>query len=188
MSIKVLGGFAKGMSLKTPSSRKTRPTSVMLKRKIFDSFQDLEGFVFVDLCSGTGSIALEALSRGADFVYAVESAKLAFEVLKDNSKSFKSKYATQNIHYIKQRFEKFLRGFQFEDGKKYFIFFDPPYDDLKLYDVFFEMIRKLSFKGVVVVEACNQKTMKFDQFVEKYGEPHKNYKQGTSFFALYRVS
>ena len=73
MSVKILGGPLKGLDLKVCDSKTLRPTSVMLRRKIFDSHQNLEGFFFVDACAGTGAVGIEAFSRGAQKSYFFEN-------------------------------------------------------------------------------------------------------------------
>jgi 16S rRNA (guanine966-N2)-methyltransferase len=81
MSIKILGGVAKGFTLVTPSESITRPTSVLLKRRLFDFYQNLNGHYFIDLCAGSGSIGIEAASRGAYPVLLVESNPKAYKVI-----------------------------------------------------------------------------------------------------------
>ena len=56
MSIKILGGFARGQVLAVPKTDSIRPTSVMLRRRIYDFFQDLDGFYFLDICAGSGAM------------------------------------------------------------------------------------------------------------------------------------
>jgi 16S rRNA (guanine966-N2)-methyltransferase len=63
MSIKILGGIAKGTILFLPDEKLTRPTLVLLKRKIFDAIQNFDGKIFIDACAGSGAIGLEAWSR-----------------------------------------------------------------------------------------------------------------------------
>ena len=87
MSISILGGVAKGAKLATPSSHNTRPTSVLLKRRLFDSHQSFEGIEFYDICAGSGSMGIEAMSRGAEKVIFVESNQMA---LVQGSKAFKA--------------------------------------------------------------------------------------------------
>ncbi len=189
MSIKILGGVARNFDLATPHSKNTRPTSVMLKRRLFDSVQDFSHIVFVDLCAGSGAIGLEALSRGAQSVMLIESNKNAFRLLKQNAQNIRKKFPELGKVVVKPSdFKRWLKQEITELNKlqdKLYIFFDPPYEQVQLYDDFFAMIKGLEVPAKLVVEACQQKTMKFDQFAEKYGEPDKIFEQGTSFFAIY---
>ena len=76
MTIKIAGGFAKGLTLsyKKKITPVVRPTASMLKRKFFDSHQDFSDSIFVDCCAGTGQVGFEGLSRGARSVYFSSSA------------------------------------------------------------------------------------------------------------------
>src|SRR3990172_5277353 len=96
MSIKILGGIAKGTILFLPNEKLARPTLVLLKRKIFDAAQNFEGSIFIDACAGSGAIGLEAWSRGADRVYLIESDKKVFDCLLKNTEKIE-KHFNQEI-------------------------------------------------------------------------------------------
>ena len=192
MSINILGGVAKGFSLATPHDSITRPTSVLLKRRLFDFFQTLHGFEFIDLCAGSGSMGLEAVSRGAENLVLVESNTKAFQILKLNVKAIEDKFKFQNIKLVKSSFHKWLNSFfedyqlrSLEQRRETIIFFDPPYEQVIFYQEFFHMIKTNFFKGIVIVEACRQKTMEEKVFLQEFGQPDRYYRQGTSFLYLY---
>ena len=109
MSITIIAGFAKGLKLQVPS-RGVRPTSVMLKRKIFDSNAGrLESFDrFVDLCSGSGAIGLEAISRGAQKLLSVEKNRSPFEILRKNVVHFQESYDLDRHRIALQKKVQFL--------------------------------------------------------------------------------
>ena len=63
--MKIIAGTAKGRKLKSRKGMDTRPTLANVKESLFSIIQNyIEGCRFLDLFSGTGNIALEALSRG----------------------------------------------------------------------------------------------------------------------------
>lgn len=192
MSINILGGLAKGFSLVTPHDSITRPTSVLLKRRLFDYFQSFTGYDFIDICAGSGSIGLEAISRGADSACFIEMNPKAYKVLQTNINAFQTKYGELELSSQKTDFDKWLKNFfkEYEilsDEKKssFILFFDPPYEKVDLYEKFFTLLKENSFKGIAVVEGCRQKTMPLEDFIIKFGEPDRNYQQGTSFLYLY---
>ena len=85
MSLKLLSGEAARFELKQLKSSGLRPTSAMLKRKFFDAYRsEIPGSNFIDLCAGSGSVALEAFSRRADSVICVDTSIKAIESLKQN--------------------------------------------------------------------------------------------------------
>ncbi|MFG6348320.1 MAG: RsmD family RNA methyltransferase, partial [Lachnospiraceae bacterium] len=76
--MKVIAGTARGMNLATPQGRHTRPTTGRIKETLFNIIQaDVPGSRFIDLYSGSGSIAIEALSRGAKEAVFVDNNKEA---------------------------------------------------------------------------------------------------------------
>ena len=186
--IKIFGGVAKGFSLKTPSDNLTRPTSVLLRRKLFDSIQDLSGMVFIDLCAGIGSVGLEASSRGADKVYFVEKSRAAMNILKKNVQLFDQKFNhLSHFSIIQKDFRKCLREIieQQTENHSVIVFFDPPYEEIDLYFDFFKLFNTLRFQGRLVIEACQNKTMKMEDFQANFGDSTKSFRQGTSYFLIY---
>ncbi len=190
MSLKILGGIARGFALQQPSSQKTRPTSALLKRKFFDANQDLSDFEFIDLCAGTGSIGLEALSRGSKKVYLVESDKRVFNILKQNKQKLIDKYFNDDelsCDLFFGDYKKWLKSHSSILNSSSIVFFDPPYEKIDEYRKFFKLMAKIDLKVMFIVEACEQKTLRLDAFVAEFGNPDKIYKQGTHFFALYNI-
>lgn len=185
MSINLIGGIAKGFKIKTIDSDGTRPTSIMLKRKIFDAFQNLDNYEFYDLCAGSGSIGLEAASRGASSLVMCEKDPRAYKTLKSNVLEFKKTYNLNNITTEKADFLKTLKNIEINLNREYFIFFDPPYERVDMYESFINYIDSIDFNGVVVIEACRQKTISVDEFEKKFKQFDKVYKQGTSYFGLF---
>ena len=188
MSLRILGGEARGLLLSAPVGTETRPTSVMLKRRLFDSKQDFTGSIFIDLCAGSGQVGLEALSRGAFEVYLVEKSPRSHQICKSNVAEFKKFTNLGNAAAVKADYLKWLTCFLsgLDDTKEVFIFFDPPYDLITGYKEVFKLLKESGFKGELVFEACSQKTMKMDEFNNLFPGAYKTFKQGTSFFNIYR--
>ena len=74
---RIIGGSAGGRRLQTPPGDATRPTADRVREALFSAleaeFGTLHGLRFLDLYAGSGAVALEAASRGAVDVAAVES-------------------------------------------------------------------------------------------------------------------
>ncbi len=69
----------------TPEGMDTRPTQDIIKETLFNIIQfDVPGCVFLDLCAGSGSIGIEALSRGARKAYFAENGKSAAGCIQAN--------------------------------------------------------------------------------------------------------
>ena len=73
---RIIGGSARGRTLRTPSGSATRPTSDRVREALFSSLEaslgTLSGATFLDVYAGTGAVGLEAASRGAAWVTLVE--------------------------------------------------------------------------------------------------------------------
>lgn len=86
--MKITGGIAKGVYLKTSKSQHLRPATDCLRQSIFSSLGScVQGANVLDLFAGTGSYALEALSRGASSITCVEKDKKISLLIRDNLKS-----------------------------------------------------------------------------------------------------
>jgi 16S rRNA (guanine966-N2)-methyltransferase len=85
MPIRVIAGSAKGRRLKMVPGDTTRPVMDRVKEALFNILgRDIVDSIFLDLFAGTGSIGIEALSRGALKVVFVEREKKAVQTIQDN--------------------------------------------------------------------------------------------------------
>jgi 16S rRNA (guanine966-N2)-methyltransferase len=83
--MRIIGGKYGGRKLVTFKVDHIRPTTDRVKEVIFNKLQfRIEGAQVLDLFSGTGSLAFEALSRGATQVQAVEMSKSALKIIQKN--------------------------------------------------------------------------------------------------------
>ena len=82
---KILMGKFKGKNLKLPSKETTRSSKSIVVESFFNTIQfDIIDASFVEVFSGSGSIGLEALSRGASHVLFMEQDREALKVLREN--------------------------------------------------------------------------------------------------------
>jgi 16S rRNA (guanine966-N2)-methyltransferase len=85
MPIRVIAGSAKGRKLKMVQGPGTRPVMDRVKESLFNILgAGVERCRFLDLFAGTGSVGIEALSRGAAEAVFVESAGAALRVIQEN--------------------------------------------------------------------------------------------------------
>ncbi|MGD0073040.1 MAG: 16S rRNA (guanine(966)-N(2))-methyltransferase RsmD [Candidatus Binataceae bacterium] len=85
--MRVIAGEAHGQRLKAPRGMATRPTSARVRESIFSRLAarlDFSGLAVLDLFAGTGSLGIEALSRGANSAVFVDSSRAAVAVIKEN--------------------------------------------------------------------------------------------------------
>ena len=82
---KIIAGKYKGKTLKLPSKTTTRSSKSIVLESFFNTLQfEICDANFVEVFSGSGSIGLEALSRGAKKIYFMEKDRDALKTLKEN--------------------------------------------------------------------------------------------------------
>lgn len=84
--MRILAGDSRGRRFKSvPKNLPVKPISSRIKKSVFDILRPrLEGAAFLDLYAGTGSVGLEALSRGAAFAFFVDYDKRCLAVIEEN--------------------------------------------------------------------------------------------------------
>lgn len=82
--MRIIAGKFKSRLIKAPRGNRTHPMSEKIRGALFNALGDISGKSFLDAFSGSGAVALEALSRGASPVHAVELHPDSFAVLKEN--------------------------------------------------------------------------------------------------------
>jgi 16S rRNA (guanine966-N2)-methyltransferase len=83
--MRVSGGTGRGRRLQMPRGEGVRPTSDKVRQALFNILQDrIEGASFLDLYAGTGAIGIDALSRGANRVVFVDSARSSLDAIRQN--------------------------------------------------------------------------------------------------------
>lgn len=107
-----------------PRNITARPTTDFARENIFNVLGNFDGFEdksACDLFAGTGAVSFEFLSRGCNYVTAVEKAPVQAAFIKKVADIL----GDRNIHVVKGDVFKFLE----ECGRSYdYIFADPPYD------------------------------------------------------------
>ncbi len=83
--MRVISGKIKGRRVKAPRSGFVRPTADRVKEALFNILpHDLSGFKVLDLFAGTGSLSIEALSRGAKESLLVDASRQSAKTIRDN--------------------------------------------------------------------------------------------------------
>jgi len=84
-SPRIISGSAKGFHLKSVPGEITRPITDRVKEALFNIIgADIQDTKFLDLFAGTGSVGIEALSRGASSVTFIENNRIAYQILLKN--------------------------------------------------------------------------------------------------------
>lgn len=123
--MRVISGTARGKKLNTLSGLNTRPTLDRVKEAVFSIIQfDLEDKNVLDLFSGSGALAIEALSRGAKNAVMCDNSYEAIKIIKQNVKETR---LIDKVEIINKDYAETLKKLNKENKKFDIIFLDPPY-------------------------------------------------------------
>ena len=87
---RIIAGSARGIRIKPVPGDTTRPITDRVKESLFNIIgMDVHHSTWLDLFAGTGSVGLEALSRGAEHVQFLDKERLAINTIKSNLQSTK---------------------------------------------------------------------------------------------------
>ncbi len=145
--MRVIAGKFRSRSLQSLPGLDTRPTYDRLKETLFNVLSAagrLEGSTFVDLFAGTGSIGIEALSRGAARVYFAENAKKAAQLIRANLQSLG---VSDEAEVHERTAADAIRLLDQAGVQAQIVFLDPPY---KMQGAYEQVLRLLSQTGVLI--------------------------------------
>jgi len=123
----ITAGAHKGKKIEIPDIFTTRSSKSILKESLFNTLQfDIIDKNFVEVFSGSGSIGLEALSRGAGQAYFMEYNRTAFKCLEVNVKRIDP---SKSHLFYGDSFEKFETVYSMvkKSNEKTYFYFDPPF-------------------------------------------------------------
>jgi 16S rRNA (guanine966-N2)-methyltransferase len=83
--LRIIGGKARGRKIRSVPGETTRPITDRVREALFNILGgDIQGAYFLDLFAGTGSVGIEALSRGAAYADFVDVNRLPVIIIRDN--------------------------------------------------------------------------------------------------------
>lgn len=123
--MRIITGTARGVRLETLDGDEiTRPTGEKVKEALFSMIQfEIDGARVLDVFSGSGQLALEALSRGASYAVMGDVSPEAVTVIRKNA--LKTKLA-QNTRILNLDYKTLIKGLEKRE-KFNIVFLDPPY-------------------------------------------------------------
>lgn len=124
----MIAGSARGRKLVAPAGGSVRPTKDMVREAMFsalDARGALVDAVVLDLYSGSGALAIEAISRGAARAVVVERARAGLDAIRVNVSALQ---LDDRIEVIGADVGRFVRGMPPPAAPFDLVFADPPYD------------------------------------------------------------
>jgi len=123
--VRIIGGRHRGRRLHFSPGRGLRPTPDRVRETLFNWLQaEIRGARCLDLFAGSGALGLEALSRGAACLYAVEQNRAAAQRLRDNVALLHEESAVEVLQVDALRLLKTPPDAAFD-----IVFLDPPFAD-----------------------------------------------------------
>ncbi len=177
--MRVITGSARGRKLITLEGEDVRPTTDIVKEALFSIIQfEIEGRKVLDLFGGSGQLAIEALSRGADSAVIVDMSKKSVDVIKQNLEhtGFSKKAVVvcgDALSFLSRRTEKYDIAL-----------IDPPYSKGILERALEKVPEVMNESGVIICEAPYK-----DELPEYAGgwKLLKKYRYGKTGLFLYRA-
>jgi len=178
--MRVIGGKFKGLKLMPPNDLGIRPTSDRLKEALFSILEskkyniNIHNSSVIDICSGTGALGIEALSRGAKEVCFIDKDIKSIRIIQKNTSKLNINH--EDKIFIKIIKDEVTKALQKIDSIYDIVLIDPPYNtniinetlqDLKNYN----LIKTHSY---IFAESSNAEIFDFNGYelldTKKYGK------------------
>jgi 16S rRNA (guanine(966)-N(2))-methyltransferase RsmD len=186
----IISGKYKGKQILIPSVSTTRSSKSILRESLFNTIAfDVVDSIFVEMFAGSGSIGLEALSRGAKEAIFVERDRGVYRLLKENIKNIAPRDSTAYNGDIFELFDIIYRDLK-RKKEPTILYLDPPFNIREgmedIYKRVIDLISKMDgdFIKYVIVEHLS--SVEMPKEINKL-ELTKFKKFGKSALSYYRL-
>lgn len=167
--MRVISGWLGGRIFEAPHGHRTHPMSEKVRGALFGALGDIKGLSILDAFSGSGALAIEAISRGAKNIVAIEVDPAAHRVIQRNLKSFAIEDRVKATRAYSGAWSTRHQSELFD-----IVLLDPPFDNIPYRDLL-RMPRHLADEGVLVLSWPGKaKALKFDDLkvvrAKNYGD------------------
>ncbi|MCR3759318.1 16S rRNA (guanine(966)-N(2))-methyltransferase RsmD [Clostridium felsineum] len=158
--MRIISGKARGRKILPPVGMgTTRPTLDRVKEAMFNIIQlDVPEAVVLDMFSGTGSLGLEAASRGAKECYLIDKSSVTYPILKQNVENLKFDKECKTLNMDSYEALNYFKS----KGKEFtLIFIDPPYAKEMIPPAIEEISKNelLTKEGLIVTKIDSDETI-----------------------------
>ncbi len=186
--MRVIAGKARRLLLKTTPGLDTRPTIDRIKETLFNIINPyIPGSSFLDLFSGSGSIGIEALSRGAKKCVFVDNSAKAVSCIKENLTFTK---LIDDALVLQKNAISAINELSLSKQKFDIVYIDPPYS-LGLEE---DTLKALASSNIIdedtliIIEADKNNNLEFISSLPFVIEREKNYKTNKHYFLRFGES
>lgn len=173
--MRVIGGILSGRTFNSVHGHRTHPMSEKIRGAIFNALGDVEGLTVLDVYGGTGALAIEALSRGAESAIVLDADTAAVRTIKENAEKLG---LTEQLHVTKAFARAWSR--RFENKKFDLVFLDPPYDAVEPKELL--LLTKHVKKGGLLVLSLPPNTGFRYAHTRQELLMYKNYRDAETYF------
>lgn len=187
---KIIGGKYKGKILQLPSLEVTRSSKSILKESFFNVLQfDIMDAVFIEVFGGSGTIGLEALSRGAKHSYFCEIDKSSYKTLRSNCDNIDSLNSTCLFGDSFEKIPQILEQLK-NKSDEVIVYIDPPFefrDGMSdIYDKSFGLVKNITNENVILIAFEHMTGLEMPEDLGKFTK-YKTKKFGKSSLTYYRM-
>ena len=127
LTTRIIGGKYRGKKIALPSKSVTRSSKARLRESLFNTIQfDLIDKNFVEMFGGSGSVGLEAISRGAKRAWFIEFDPDAYRTLRSNCRLIDASKCDVRHGDAFEVLPQILKEIE-NEGEKAYIYIDPPF-------------------------------------------------------------
>lgn len=170
--LRISSGTFRGRGITSPEGMTVRPTATRIKEALFSRYRSrMIGADFLDLFAGTGQMGLEAVSNGANAVFADQDPALARKNIEALGLS---------ARVIRADFRETIRILAREGMSFDFIFADPPYRDGLYGEIISLCLPLLKADGVLILEHASENPLPEAEETRSYGSRSLSFIGGKS--------
>lgn len=181
--MRIIGGKYRAKKLNTPPSDHIRPTTDRMRETLFNMLEHgagpgLRGSRILDLFAGTGTLGIEALSRGAEKVVFVDNEPQSVKLIRENLSQIND---PDNAIVV----AKNALTFKHNGAKFDVIFIDPPYSKGLISPALLNILDQglLNDSGIVLIEYSSEELLDIPENFEEI----KKRKMGAACFSLLTI-
>lgn len=145
VNIRLIAGKYGGRQIACPPGKQTHPMGERIRGSLFNILGDITGLEVLDAFAGSGSLGLEALSRGASHATFIERDKIAQRVIEENITTLHVEDRAKLIKTSVAQWDETTKNEHYD-----IIFVDPPYHDLQISTVN-RLVKYLKPNGLMVL-------------------------------------
>jgi len=168
--MRIISGKFRGLKLHSPTNIEIRPTSDRLRESLFSIINSNKYDIniidanVIDICTGTGALGIEALSRGAKNLYLIDNEQNSLDIVKTNLSKIKSYDIESSVYILKADAKKPFKNINLIFN---IVLIDPPYNSsiiqqclplLKEYNL-------IDKNSLIFAETSKQETISVENFM-----------------------